>query len=143
VRARLVGLTFHAIALALTEPTKENIAALSAEVDARRQSGASPMLSVEISRLAEVLLMTGDVGAAAFAEPTMNDRNLREAAIPCASDDRNSRAVSHATQTLTLRVALDGGMNLAPAQVEHGHGHRVRRPVRTKELGQSATVRTA
>src|SRR5271165_3647983 len=41
-------------------------------------------------------------------------RSFREAATHCASDDRNPRAVSRATQTLTLRVALDGGMNLAP-----------------------------
>lgn len=68
---RLVALIFHVGARALTEPTKENIAALRAAMDARRQSGASPMLSVEFSRLAEASLRAGDVGAA--------DASLQEA----------------------------------------------------------------
>ena len=42
---RLVALIFQLEARALTEPTKENIAAIRAAIDARRQSGATPMLS--------------------------------------------------------------------------------------------------
>jgi tetratricopeptide (TPR) repeat protein len=68
---RLVAQIFQLSARALTEPTEENIAALRAAIDARRQSGASPMLSPELSRLAEASLRAGDVGAA--------DASLQEA----------------------------------------------------------------
>lgn len=61
---RLVGLIFQLSARALTEPTKENIAALRAAIDARRRSGASPMISAELSRLAEASLNAGDLCAA-------------------------------------------------------------------------------
>jgi hypothetical protein len=68
--------------------------------------------------------------------------NLREAAIHCALGNRNPRTVPRITQTLTLSVALDLGMNLARVQVEHAHGDGARFPIRVKELGQSAAVRT-
>jgi predicted ATPase len=58
---RLLGAIYHASARAAREPTEENIAALRAAIDAQHQSGARCGDSGFISRLAEALLMAGDV----------------------------------------------------------------------------------
>jgi|SRR5580704_348990 hypothetical protein len=77
-----------------------------------------------------------------FASPLLNDRNLREAAIHYALGDRNPRTAPRATQTLTLSVALDRRRNLAQVRVEHADGDGARFPIRVKELGELAAVRT-
>ena len=64
---RLFGTIHHACARAMREPTEENIAAIRAAIDARRQSGARIVDSVYISQLAEALLMAGDVTGAEAA----------------------------------------------------------------------------
>jgi tetratricopeptide (TPR) repeat protein len=64
---RLVGAIYHASARAAREPTEENIAALRAAIDALHQSGARCGDSGFISRLAEALLVAGDVRTAETA----------------------------------------------------------------------------
>ncbi len=43
--------------------------------------------------------------------------------------------VPRTTQTLTLSVALDLGMNLAPVQIDHARGDGARRPVNVDDRG--------
>ena len=64
---RSIGVVYHACARATREPTEENIAALRAAIDARRSSGVCITDSIFISRLAEALLMAGDVTGAEAA----------------------------------------------------------------------------
>ncbi len=61
---RLYGGITHACARAGRDPTAENIEAIRAARDANRQSGAGVLDSMILSRLAEVLLTTGDVTGA-------------------------------------------------------------------------------
>ncbi len=58
---------------------------------------------------------------------TRHISTLREAVTALWATETSVR--SRATQTLTLSVALDLGMNLAPVRVEHAHGDGARRPV--------------
>jgi class 3 adenylate cyclase len=64
---RLTGAIYHASARAAREPTEENIVALRAAIDAQHQSGARCGDSSFISRLAEALLMAGEVTPAETA----------------------------------------------------------------------------
>ena len=61
--------------------------------------------------------------------PPRHTPTLREAVIHCALGDRNRRTVPRAAQTLTLSVALDLGMNLAPIRIEDTHRDGARRPI--------------
>ena len=61
---RLLGAAVHACASAGREPTKENIAAVRAAIEAEHLSGGRFMDSVFFFHLAEALLATGDISGA-------------------------------------------------------------------------------
>jgi class 3 adenylate cyclase len=65
--SRLLGAKFYTCARAMREPTRENIAASRAAMDAEHRSGTRIFDSAVMSRLAEALLTSGDATAAEAA----------------------------------------------------------------------------
>jgi hypothetical protein len=75
------------------------------------------MLSVEISCLAEVLLMAGDVGAAAFAKPTMKQASLSPL-VQCpnmTSHLNASRIAARGRLLICVTAVAFAALNLASA----------------------------